>query len=153
MCVKTHGVTKRNLASLLMGTCHDPLGIVDPYGNNLKIIYRRVCRLGLTWDGKLQKEEEDAIIKACSFFFLLECVEFERRAIFSEAKEIIFIIYLDASTTDLNGVSIIVQNILNNDDIINRLLKNKCHINGGDVPTTPRAEIQAAHLCSRLYEQ
>ena len=62
MCVKTHGVTKRNLASLLMGTCHDPLGIIDPYGNNLKIIYRRLCRLGLTWDDKLEKEEEEANI-------------------------------------------------------------------------------------------
>ena len=33
-CVKTHGVTRRNLASLLMGTYHDPLGIVDPYAKH-----------------------------------------------------------------------------------------------------------------------
>ena len=105
----------------------------------------------MTWDGKLQMEEEDAIIKACSFFFLLERVEFERRAIFSKAKEIVFLFYLDASSTDLSGVSRIVQNVLKNDEIINRLLKNKCHLNGGDVTTTPRAELQAAHLCSRFY--
>ena len=86
-CVKTHGITRRNLGSLLMGTCHDPLGIVDPYANNLKIIYRRVCRTQPVpdWDIKLQKDEEDAIIKACSYFFLLENVLFERRAIYSDA--------------------------------------------------------------------
>ena len=78
-------------------------------------------------------------------------MEFERRSIFSEAKEIVFLFYLDASATDLNGVSIIVKNVLKNYEIVNRLLKNKCHINGGDVTTTPRAELQAAHLCSRLY--
>ena len=152
-CVKTHGITRRNLASLLMGTCHDPLGVIDPYANNLKIIYRRVCRTQPVpnWDIKLQKDEEDAIIKACSYFFLLENVLFERRAIFSDAAEIVFLFYLDGSSTDLNGVSIIVKNTFPNNDVISRCLRNKSHINGGDVTTTPRAELQAAHLCSRLY--
>ena len=78
-------------------------------------------------------------------------IEFERRAIFSEASQIIFLFYLDGSGTDLNGVTIIVQNILGNGETVNRLLQNKSRINGGDVTTTPRAELQAAHLCSRLY--
>ena len=122
-----------------MGTCHDPLGIVDPYANNLKIIYRRVCRTQPVpnWDAKLQKDEEDAIIKACSYFFLLECVEFERHGIFSDAKEIVFLFYLDGSSTDLNGVSIIVKNTFPNNEVISRCLRNKSHINGGDVTTTP----------------
>ena len=33
-----YGLTKRSVASILMGTCHDPLGIFLPYVNNLKII-------------------------------------------------------------------------------------------------------------------
>ena len=103
------------------------------------------------WDIKLQKVEEDAIIKACSYFFLLENVLFERRAIFSDAAEIVFLFYLDGSSTDLNGVSIIVKNTFPNNDVISRCLRNKSHINRRDVTTTQRAELQAAHLCSRLY--
>ena len=92
----------------MMGACHDQLGMVDPYGNNLKLIHRQVCRHGLPWDDKLGKDEEDAIIKACSFFFAMADIEFERRAIFSEAKAIIFLFYLDGSGRDLNGVTVIV---------------------------------------------
>ena len=51
--VTANGVTKRNLPSLLASACHDPLGFVAPYDNNFKLIYRRVCRLGLTWDKKI----------------------------------------------------------------------------------------------------
>ena len=50
--------------------------------------------------------------------FLVGCVEFERCAIFSEAKEIVFLFYLDASATDLNGVSIIVKNTFPNNEVI-----------------------------------
>ena len=46
--VTANGVTKRNLASLLASGCHDPLEFSDPYNNIFKLIYRRVCRLGLT---------------------------------------------------------------------------------------------------------
>ena len=69
-CVKTHGITRRNLASLLMGTCHDPLGVVDPYANNLKIIHRRVCRTQPVpnWDATLSAWN----LKGVQFFPMLK---------------------------------------------------------------------------------
>ena len=67
--VMAHGFMKRNLPSLIASACHDPLEVSAPYGFNLKLIYRRVCRLGLTWDDKVPYDLQETIIRACSFFF------------------------------------------------------------------------------------
>ena len=45
-----YGLTKRTVASILMGTIHDPLGFFLPYVNNLKLVYRDICRQGTEWD-------------------------------------------------------------------------------------------------------
>ena len=42
--VQNYPLTRRNLASILMGTLYNPLQIFVPYQNNLKLIYRDLTR-------------------------------------------------------------------------------------------------------------
>ena len=139
------GVTKRNVASLLASVCHNPFEFGAPYANNLKLIYRRICRLGLQWDDKITPDLMAKWIKACSFFFKLQHIQFERKVVLNEAKCLIFMFYLDGLDTN-NGVSIICRNILPNGEEVNRLLQNKVRINLSDITTTPLIELAGAHL-------
>ena len=148
--VREHGLTKRNLASLLAGLTHDPLEIAAPYANNLKLIYRRACRMGLAWDDNISEDLIEKTIRASSLFFPLAKVSFHRKVILCESKKIDFLFYWDGAVS-MNGVSIVVKNTLPNGQIVNRLLQNKSRINGADVSTIPRSELAGAHLCSRLY--
>ena len=117
------------MASLLTGLTHDPLEIATPYVNNLKLVYRRACRLGLAWDDMISEDLVENTIKACSLFFQLDKVNFQRKAILCEAKKIKFLFYFDGSETT-NGVSIVVKNTLPNENVVYRLLQDKSHING-----------------------
>ena len=148
--MKANGVTKRNVASLLASVCHDPFEFGAPYANNLKLIYRRICRLGLQWDDKISPDLMAKLIKTCSFFFKLSHIKFERKALLNETKCLISMFYLDGSDTN-NGVSIICRNILPNGEEVNCLLQKKVRINSSDITTTPRSELAGAHLCSIMY--
>ena len=85
-----YGLTKRSVASILMGSCHDPLGIFLPYVNNLKIIYRDICRQGTEWDKPINENMKARVLEALSFFVGIENVQFQRKAIFPEAKKVTF---------------------------------------------------------------
>ena len=148
--MKVTGVTKRNVASLLASVCHDPFEFGAPYANNLNLIYGRICHLGLQWDDKISPDLMAKLIKACSFFFKLSHIKFERKAVLNEAKCLIFMFYLDGSDTN-NGVSVSCINVLHNDEEVIRLLQNEVRINSSDITTTPRSELAGAHLCSQMY--
>ena len=95
-----------------MGTLYDPLQIMSPYSNNLKLIYRDLTRMihvigDPQWDKEVPPESRERILKALSYFFSMEDIQFRRKAIFMEASEIIFKIFLDGSI----GVSVIKQNV------------------------------------------
>ena len=42
--IKENGMTRRSVASILMGLLHDPLQLMAPFINNLKLVYRDICR-------------------------------------------------------------------------------------------------------------
>ena len=42
-----YGMTKRSVASLVIGSLHDPLGFMQPFQSNLKLHFRDICRLKL----------------------------------------------------------------------------------------------------------
>ena len=54
------GLTKRSLASILIGSLHYPLQIMAPYVNNIKLIYRDVCRMQTVWYQEVTKKRENS---------------------------------------------------------------------------------------------
>ena len=49
--MKKYPITKKNLASIVMGTLYDPLGLGQPFVNNLKSLFREVCRMeNVDWE-------------------------------------------------------------------------------------------------------
>ena len=145
-------LTKRTLASILMGTVHDPLQLMAPYVNNLKLIYRDLCRISVntSWDEGVPEKIKDRLEEALQHFFNMEQVEFQRKAVFIQAKEIVFKIYFDGSKEGI-GVSVLVKSILPNDEEIFRLLCNKSKLVGDSVNTAPRSELCACLVSSRIY--
>ena len=145
-------LTKRTLASILMGSLHDPLQIMAPYVNNLKLIYRDLCRISLntSWDEGVPEKIKDRLEEALRHFFKMEKVKFQRKVVFLEAKNVTFKIYFDGSKSGI-GVSVVVKSVLPNDEKIFRLLCNKSKLMGDDVNTAPRSELCACLVSSRIY--
>ena len=128
--VEMYPLSRRNLASILMGTLYDPLQIYEPYQNNLKLIYRDLTRqlhaqgAGPQWDTPVSDVIKDRVMHALSFFFLLETIEFPRKVLFMNAEQIHIWIYFDGFNQAM-GVSVVIQNVLPTGQVISRLLCNK----------------------------
>ena len=148
--IEQYGLTKRSLASVLMGSLHDPLQIMAPYINNIKLIYRDVCRMGLNWDQEVPEEIKTRLLEALSFFFMMENIEFPRKVVFSSAKSIKFMIYFDGAKSAV-GVSVIVKSTFLDGTVRYRLLCNKSKLTGSDVNTAPRSELCACLISTRIY--
>ena len=73
--IKNNGMTRRSVSSILMGTLHDPLQLMAPFINNLKLVYRDICRLKMPWDEKIPENMMNRIIEALSYFFKMETIE------------------------------------------------------------------------------
>ena len=150
--IKKYPITKRNLASIVMGTLYDPLGLGQPYVNNLKGIFREVCRLeDIGWKDVVPKNIQEKTVEALEYFLTLNRILFPRRAIYLESKIIEFCLFFDGSPTEHCAVSIIVRNIFHNGTEICRLLLAKAKLGGVDVMTAPRAELLACLMSTRLY--
>ena len=132
-----YGLTKRTVASVLMSTVHDPLGVCLPFVGNLKFIYRDICRENTEWDKQISEKMKSRVLEALSHFVEIEKVQFERKAIFSEAKRLTFKFYFHGSLQGI-GVSVICANELPNGQTVYRLLCNKAKILGSDMNTAPR---------------
>ena len=52
-----------------MGSKYDPLQIMAPFLNNVKLIYRDLCRMKMEWDNEVPETIQEGIIKALSYFF------------------------------------------------------------------------------------
>jgi hypothetical protein len=125
-----------------MGTLHDPPQIVAPYINNLKLIYRDIGRLQIELDQKIPEKIQERVIEALGLIIHLDKIQFTRKSIFMEAKEIKFKVYFDGSKQCI-GVSVIVKNTLPNGEVIYRLLCNKSKICSESINTAPRSELTA----------
>ena len=79
----------------------------------------------------------------------MEKVLFPRRVAYIEAVLIEILLFFDGSNTAM-GVSIYVRNTMRDGKIITRLLKNKIKLVPSDANTTPRSELLAALICTRL---
>ena len=148
--VNIYGLTKRTVASILMGTIHDPLGVCLPYVNNLKFVYRDICRENTEWDKEISEQMKSKVIAALNHFIEIEKIEFERKAIFTEARKLTFKFYFDGSLQGI-GVSVVCLSELPNGEKVYRLLCNKAKILGNDVTTAPRSELCACLISTRLY--
>ena len=149
--IKKYPITKKNLASIVMGTLFDPLGLGQPYNNNLKTLFREVCRLNLDWKEEIPQEIQQKLIEALEFFLTLHEIMFPRRAMYLEAKFIEFALFFDGSPTEHVGVSVIVRNIFRDGTELCRLLLTKAKLGGSDILTAPRAELMACLMSTRLY--
>ena len=81
----------------LMGTLHDPLQLMAPYINNLKLIYRDVCRIGSKWDDEVSESIKQRVIEALSYFLMMPAVEFPRKVTDSSATEVKFMLFFNGS--------------------------------------------------------
>ena len=98
--IQKYPITKKHLASIVMGSLYDPLGLGQPFVNNLKTLFREVCRLDLDWKDEIPQETQQKLIEALEFFLTLNQVMFPRRAMFLEAKLIEFALFFDGSPTE-----------------------------------------------------
>ena len=91
-----------------MGSLHDPLQITAPYVNNLKLIYRDLCRilLNTSWNEGVPDKIKDRLEEVLRHFFKMEKVQFQRKVVFLEAKNIKFMIYFEGSKFGI-GVSVV----------------------------------------------
>ena len=116
--VDNFGLTKRSVASILMGTIHDPLGFFLPYLNNLKLIYRDICRQGLKWDQPIDDNMKSRVMEALELFIGIENIQFHRKAIFPESKKVTFKIYLTGSLQAIGVLVVCLSELPNGQKII-----------------------------------
>ena len=90
------------------------------------------------------------MLEALSFFVGIKNVQFQRKAIFPEAKKVTFKFYFDGSLQAI-GVSVVCLSELPNGKKIYRLLCNKGKILGNDINTAPRSELCACLISTRVY--
>ena len=142
---------KSSIASLIVGTCHDPLGISLPYLMNLKFLFRKLIHQELGWDDLLKGDNLEEAKRYILLLFNLEKIQLPRQALFFNAKKITFQIFFDGS---LQGIActVLVKNQFQDGRIVTRLLKNKAKVTSHDCNTTPRSELLSALISSRLYE-
>ena len=148
---KKYPLTKKAIASIVMGTCHDPLGIVAPYINNLKFIYSKVTKLDIDWKDEISTDLKAEMTKAITLMFGIEKLKFPRRVAFIEATTIEVLFFFDGSLQGV-GCSTVIKNIFKDKPPIIRLLKNKCRVTGKDCNTAPRSELMSCLIASRVYD-
>ena len=142
------GLTKRNIASLLAGVIFDPLCLLSPYISNLKIAYRNVCRKTKDWDEKIAVAEQNLVTKTIEKLFKVQNILIPRAVFLQGALKYNLMFFFDASG-EITKTSVVVQNKFPGKDI-NRLLMDKVKLCDSAMSTTPRKELGAAHLCSRV---
>ena len=94
------------------------------------------------WDAPVPQEIHDRVIKSLSYFFEMENIQIQRKALFAESTHIKFKIFFDGSKQAV-GVSVLVQNILPNGEAVTRLLCNKAKLCSDSINTAPRSELTA----------
>ena len=149
--MQDYPLTKKAIASIVMGCCHDPLGLIDPYKNNFKFIFRSISGQDLEWKDEVDDEVKAEMKKALTTFLNMEDFKVPRQCVFGDAEEINFIFYFDGSLSGC-GVSTVVKNIFTDQEPIIRVLKNKSKICGSDCNTAPRSELMSCLLASRVYD-
>lgn len=144
-------LTKRAVASIVMGVCHDPLGIVQPYINNFKFVYRKLVGQQLDWNDEVGDDIKEEMKTAITMMFNVDKMKFPRRVAFIEAVAIEVLVFFDGSLSGV-GVSTVIKNIFKDKPPILRLLKNKSRVTSQDCNTAPRAELLAALIATRVYD-
>ena len=149
--MKIYPLTKKAIASVVMGCTHDPLGLADPYKNNFKYIFKSISGKDLDWKDEVDDDAKKEMKKALTTFLNMGDFKVPRQCVYGDAEEIDFIFYFDGSLSGL-GVSTVVKNVFADKEPILRVLKNKSKITGADCQTAPRSELMACLLASRVYD-
>merc|ERR1711872_907591 len=53
------GVSSKRAVLSILSRIFDPLGFISPYILKAKVLFQKICRLGLDWDDPLPKEFDD----------------------------------------------------------------------------------------------
>ena len=149
--MKIYPLTKKAIASVVMGCTHDPLGLADPYKNNFKFLFQRISGQNLDWKDEVDDDVKKEMKKALTTFLNMGDFKVPRQCVYGDAQEIDFIFYFDGSLSGC-GVSTVVKNVFADKEPILRVLKNKSKITGADCKTAPRSELMACLLASRVYD-
>ena len=149
--MEKYPLTKKAVASVVMGCCPDPLGLADPFKNNFKQIFRSIAGQELDWKDEVDENVKADMKKAITTFLKMGDLRFPRQAVFWDADEIHFQFFFDGSLSAC-GVSTVVKNVYKDKEPVIRLLKNKSKVTGADCQTAPRAELMSCLLASRVYD-
>ena len=148
--MEKYPLTKKAVASVVMGCCHDPLGLGDPFKNNFKQVFRKIAGQELDWKDKVDEDTKADMKKALTTFLKMGDLKFPRQAVFQDADEIHFQFFFDGSLSGC-GVSTVIKNVYKDKEPVIRLLKNKSKVTGADCQTAPRAELMSCLLASRVF--
>merc|ERR1719317_69830 len=92
--IERKGLTRRNVASLMMSITHDPLQIFAPLHGNLKLAYRKITRRNPNdWDKQIDQDLKEIIIKSVSKFYQIKHLQIQRKTVDIHATKIIFRFY------------------------------------------------------------
>ena len=88
--MEKYPLTKKAVASVVMGCCHDPLGLADPFKNNFKQIFKNIAGKQLDWKDEVNEDVKTDMKKALTTFLKMGDLKFPRQAVFGDADEIHF---------------------------------------------------------------
>ena len=150
-------MTKR-IALKLNHTVFDPAMLVQPWILKLRLAFRdiliyekeaEIC----SWDAPLPDNFRDEWLELCKEMFELETLEFDRSLVpkgHDPAKKPILVMFSDGSDKGQCVVAYLVWEMLDNSDHVITLVTSRTKISSMTKITTPRSELTAAQLQSRL---
>ena len=109
-----------------------------------------MCKRIKDWDEKIGLSELKLVTRTVEKLFKVQNILLPRAAFLQGAKRYNLFFFFDASD-DITKTSVLVQNEFENRQV-NRILMNKIKLCDSSMGTTPRKELGAAHLCSRVKE-
>ena len=150
-------MTKR-IALKLNHTVFDPAMLVQPWILKLRLAFREILihekeNDVSSWDAALPSKFRDEWLKMCKEMFELETLEFDRSIVprgYDPKHKPTLVMFSDGSDKGQCVVAYLVWRMLDNPDNVVSLVTSRTKISSMTKITTPRSELTAAQLQSRL---
>ena len=151
-------VTTKRIALKLNHTVFDPAMLIQPWILKLRLAFREILIYEKenevsSWDAALPSKFRDEWLKICIEMFDLETLEFDRSIVprgYDPKHEPTLVMFSDGSDKGQCVVAYLVWRMLNNRDNCVSLITSRTKISSMTKITTPRSELTAAQLQSRL---
>ena len=150
-------MTKR-IALKLNHTVFDPAMLVQPWILKLRLAFREILihekeNDVSSWDAALPNKFRDEWLKMCQEMFELETLEFDRSIVprrYDPKHKPTLVMFSDGSDKGQCVVAYLVWRMLDKSDNVVSLVTSRTKISSMTKMTTPRSELTAAQLQSRL---